>query len=195
MFILLGSQVGAAISNANIFKNSHIYKERYFICLDLLRTIQGIKDRDLFYSTVVNSTVRTVDADRCVFYCRDGGSGGMFEIHQKGSSQISLDRGIIASAVNSKSVLNIIDAYGNSQFSAAQDKATGYVTKALLVVPLVVDDVVIGVIQMINKSQSSDHKHFTIDDVEVITVFADIFSRILQSSVIHTEIKLKNDQN
>eukprot|EP00596_Hydrurales_sp_CCMP1899_P002474 CAMPEP_0119045546 /NCGR_PEP_ID=MMETSP1177-20130426/40768_1 /TAXON_ID=2985 /ORGANISM="Ochromonas sp, Strain CCMP1899" /LENGTH=283 /DNA_ID=CAMNT_0007017521 /DNA_START=178 /DNA_END=1029 /DNA_ORIENTATION=+ len=190
LFVLLGSQVGIALSNANTFKISQMFQDRYSMCLSLVRAIQGIRDRDSFYRTVVSNTVRTVDADRCVLFCRAG--EGMYEIHQEGSSEISLDRGLIASAVNNRSVLNIIDAYENSLFSAAQDKATGYVTKALLIVPLIVDDVVIGVLQMINKSASSDHRHFTTDDVDVLTVYADIFGRILLSSMIRSEL---NDRN
>jgi hypothetical protein len=44
----------------------------------------------------------------------------MYIYKSQGSSEISLDRGIIASTVNNRSVLNIIDAYENSLFSAAQ---------------------------------------------------------------------------
>ena len=48
----------------------------------------------------------------------------------------SMDRGLPAKAMSTNAMINLKDAYDSPLFNAAQDKQTGYLTKALLTVPI-----------------------------------------------------------
>ena len=48
----------------------------------------------------------------------------------------SMDRGIPAKAMSTNTMINLKDAYDSPLFNAANDKQTGYLTKALLTVPI-----------------------------------------------------------
>lgn len=51
--------------------------------------------------------------------------------------------------------LNIVDAYADERFNRSIDQQTGYVTRSLLCMPIFSRGVVIGVVQMVNKTSGA----------------------------------------
>jgi HD-GYP domain-containing protein (c-di-GMP phosphodiesterase class II) len=81
------------------------------------------------------------------------------------------DRSMAGSAALGKKTLNIPDVYalpagGTMYFDPSFDRRTGYITRSMLVAPLISQrDEVIGVIQLINKKRDPSHKLVTREDV------------------------------
>jgi HD-GYP domain-containing protein (c-di-GMP phosphodiesterase class II) len=82
------------------------------------------------------------------------------------------DRSIAGSAAVAKRTLSIPDVYdlpagSTFNFDPSFDRRTGYVTRSMLVAPLISQrDEVIGVIQLINKKRDANHKLVSKTDVD-----------------------------
>ncbi|CAF0961348.1 unnamed protein product [Rotaria sordida] len=79
-----------------------------------------------------------------------------------------MDKGIAGYVATTGKTLNIIDAYSDNRFNRDIDQKTGYKTKTLLCMPIMIQGNVIGVVQMINKKNG----HFTKSDEESFETFA-----------------------
>src|SRR6202042_394317 len=82
------------------------------------------------------------------------------------------ERSIAGSAALNKTALRIPDVYdlpagSTFQFDPSLDRRTGYVTRSMLVAPLITQrDEGIGVIQLINKKRDPSHRLLTKADVD-----------------------------
>ncbi len=82
------------------------------------------------------------------------------------------DRSVAGCAALRKKTLNIVDVYdlpsgSTFHFDSTFDRRTGYVTRSMLVAPLISQrDEVIGVIQLINKKRDPSHKLLAKTDVD-----------------------------
>lgn len=101
-----------------------------------------------------------------------------------------MDQGIAGMVASTGQRLNIPDAYENPHFNQAIDKKTGYRTKAILCMPIKSDDKVIGVLQLINKVNSSGV--FSEDDEDVMSIFLAIAGPILAESSLYEQIQGKS---
>ena len=106
--------------------------------------------------------------------------------------RIPMDKGIAGCVATSGKALNIVDAYADPQFNQAIDKKSGYRTKAILCMPIKSGDTVIGVIQLINKLDSSGV--FTDDDEDIMMIFLSIAGPILASSNLYSQIQGRGQQ-
>jgi HD-GYP domain-containing protein (c-di-GMP phosphodiesterase class II) len=86
---------------------------------------------------------------------------------------------VSARCVNSKETVNIPDVYrynfGGVSFEGVKkfDKANGYRTKSMLVIPMIDQDgEVIGVLQLINKISLQEYSTFTKDDMDMTSTYA-----------------------
>ena len=102
-----------------------------------------------------------------------------------------MDRGIPAKAISTNSPLNLKDAYESPLFNAAQDKQTGFHTKALLCVPIRAGDgKIIGAMQFSNKkvSPSGGATFFTALDEEIVASFLETFGQVAAKSTLYKRI-------
>jgi HD-GYP domain-containing protein (c-di-GMP phosphodiesterase class II) len=89
------------------------------------------------------------------------------------------DRSMAGSAALNKTTLNIPDVYGLPEgstfaFDPSFDRRTGYVTRSMLVAPLISQrDEVIGVIQLINKKREPSRKLANMADVDANVIAFD----------------------
>ena len=94
-----------------------------------------------------------------------------------------MDQGLPGSVVTSGISRNIPDAYLDPSFNPANDRKTGYVTKAILCVPIrssAPHAVVLGMIQLTNKVSGSDV--FEPEDVDVVYKFISLAYPIIFNS-------------
>ncbi|KAK6621638.1 hypothetical protein RUM44_001445 [Polyplax serrata] len=79
------------------------------------------------------------------------------------------DAGIAGYVAKTGKLLNIADAYSDPRFNRSVDQITGYKTKSILCMPIFqAPEVVIGVVQMVNKKTGS----FTKEDEKAFEMFA-----------------------
>jgi len=96
-----------------------------------------------------------------------------------------IGQGIAGSVAMTGNPLIISDAYNDPRFDKKVDKETGYVTKTLLVIPMVDDNKTVnGVMQMINKSQDVDNGEFSIKDQKLMMLLVQTAFPMLKRSGI-----------
>ncbi|CAF4373295.1 unnamed protein product, partial [Rotaria magnacalcarata] len=59
-----------------------------------------------------------------------------------------VDKGIAGYVATTGKTLNIVDAYSDNRFNRDIDQKTGYKTKTLLCMPIMIQGNIIGVVQM-----------------------------------------------
>ncbi|MHB9154468.1 MAG: HD-GYP domain-containing protein [Endomicrobiales bacterium] len=85
--------------------------------------------------------------------------------------RISLDKGegIAGWVLQHGEPLHIPDVKADSRFSGRVDKSSGFVTRSILAVPLMLEDRVIGVIEALNKKSGGQ---FSDDDIHALSALA-----------------------
>ncbi|GAP14078.1 histidine kinase [Longilinea arvoryzae] len=91
--------------------------------------------------------------------------------------------GVVGKSVRTCLPVMVNDVQKSSDWFSKPDKQTGFVTRALLVIPLMVQDRVIGVIEVINRR---DGLAFTIDDQDLLSAFAAQAGVAIQNARLYT---------
>ncbi|PIE98066.1 MAG: Fis family transcriptional regulator [Treponema sp.] len=82
---------------------------------------------------------------------------------------VSMDKGIAGWVVRNNKSAMINDVSSDSRFDPTVQQSTGYESKNMLAVPMKVDGVCIGVIEVLNKVSGQD---FSFDDLQILELFA-----------------------
>jgi signal transduction histidine kinase len=91
--------------------------------------------------------------------------------------------GIVGRAVETQSPVIENDAQNSETHSTATDEKTGFITRALLAVPLQIKDRVLGVIEVINRR---DRLPFGDDDQNLLTAFAGQAAVAIENARLYT---------
>lgn len=97
--------------------------------------------------------------------------------------RLELGQGIAGQTALLAEPLVVNDAYSDSRFYTEVDCATGFLTRSILAVPLMVKDRCIGVIELLNKVDGP----FTLDDVERLTNMAGPVAIALENARLYRE--------
>jgi HD-GYP domain-containing protein (c-di-GMP phosphodiesterase class II) len=154
--------------------------------LDIARAMTTVRDVDKLLGVILEKSRFVTGADAGSIYIveRGAGDGGATVLRFKLTQNESVtfdsreftmplsERSIAGSAALNKTSLRIPDVYdlpagSTFNFDPSLDRRTGYVTRSVLVAPLISQrDEVIGVIQLINKKRDPSHRLLTKADVE-----------------------------
>jgi signal transduction histidine kinase len=91
--------------------------------------------------------------------------------------------GVVGRAVNERAPVIVNEVQSSAQWSSSTDRQTGFMTRALLAVPMEVKDRVIGVIEIINKK---DGLPFTEDDQNLLSSFAGQAAVAIENARLYT---------
>ncbi|MCD4671103.1 MAG: GAF domain-containing protein [Anaerolineaceae bacterium] len=91
--------------------------------------------------------------------------------------------GLVGKAVETKAPVIVNDVQQSAEWFAKTDEQTGFITRALLVVPLQLKDAVLGVFEVINKKDGSP---FRSDEQELLTAFASQAAVALENARLYT---------
>lgn len=103
----------------------------------------------------------------------------------KQAGQMKVGVGIAGWVAKHGEAVLIEDAYDDPRFLRDFDLKTGFRTKSILCIPLVVKGQIIGVAQIINKKDGSC---FTLEDQAFFSRFCEIASVAIDSAVMHEKI-------
>jgi sigma-B regulation protein RsbU (phosphoserine phosphatase) len=120
---------------------------------------------------VVDAALALLDAERGSVFLYDAAENELVTRVATGAGEIRIpaDRGIAGECVRSREVIVVNDAYADARFNREVDRATGFRTRNLLTIPLLgLDDVLVGVLQVLNKREGS----FGDEDVAVGSALA-----------------------
>jgi phosphoserine phosphatase len=104
--------------------------------------------------------------------------------------RIPADRGIVGECLRTRATINVADCQADPRFNADLDRASGYVTRCMLSLPLVgLDDALVGVLQVVNRHDGA----FEADDEALAEALAAQCAVALQRAQA-TERLLKAEQ-
>jgi len=99
--------------------------------------------------------------------------------------RISIDSGIAGWVVRNAKPLISNDVINDARFNKGIDKITGFVTKSVLAVPMISGQEVIGVIEVLNKT---DNTIFNRQDLEVLTTVASLSAVAINNTKLHQDV-------
>merc|ERR1719460_530901 len=190
----LAQQAGIAYRNAELYGAALKSSER---SAGLLKMLNALTQSTGAQSMIMQLTLHAkelVQADRCTVFILDTQRGELWSVSTDTGKEIRIpkDKGIAGECATDKKVINIPDAYQDSRFNDAFDKASGYHTQSILAVPILTEETddegkremrLYGVVQLINKTEFDGQVGvFDEEDVNVIDTFSSFVGTKLQHS-------------
>ena len=120
---------------------------------------------------LISDTIKDIlKVDRFTLFIHDKNSKSMWSVYIDGVSYIEVpdDKGIAGEVYRTNRTLMLNDVREDEHFNSSIDEGSGYITKAILAVPIVgYDGNVLGVMQLINKVDGS--KGFSEEDEKILS--------------------------
>lgn len=199
---------GVALHYADCFTTMEKQKKLNDFLLVVVRSMfQDMVSMDTLMMKIMNFAQRLVNADRASLFLIDSKKQEVFATlfdvgvpvsNQNGESltdgalqnthqeiRFPIGTGIAGYVAATGEVVNVVNAYQDPRFNNSIDKLTGYKTESILCMPIFIKDVVIGVIQMVNKLSGS----FTTEDEEAFETFAVYCGLALHHAKLFDKIK------
>lgn len=126
--------------------------------LETTRRLAGPVDLRTLLGEVIDVAREVLDADRGTVFLYDADTEELEVSIATGLETIRVpaDQGIVGECAQTRRVVNVADCYADSRFSPEVDRRTGYRTRCLLSVPLVLQDgSLVGVLQIVNKRRGA----------------------------------------
>lgn len=134
-----------------------------------------------------------VNADRTSFWYRDKKNKSYWTLAASGTGRIvvSEGQGIIGASIENNETILINDAYNDARFNPEVDKKTGYITKAILCMPVKNSSgEVIAAYQAINKLDTCENNYFTEQDVKRLALASAFSGKILETHLLHLQAQM-----
>jgi phosphoserine phosphatase RsbU/P len=160
---------------------------------------------DPLLTLIVGEVTSAMDAERTSLLLYDSGSGELVSKVAEGMStreiRVPLGTGIAGATGQTRTTINIPDAYADSRFNASFDKASGFRTRSILSAPIVSQKgELVGVVQVLNKINqpafTSEDEHF----LEAICVHlgialerAEMVEAYLQGQILKQSLQLARE--
>ncbi len=135
---------------------------------------------------VERATLEVLGCERATVFLYDPGSDELYSKVATGATDIrfSARMGIAGEAAQTRSVINVPDAYADARFNPEVDKKTGFRTRNLLTFCMAGhDDRVVGVLQALNKRDGA----FSTADEEVALTLSSLAGVAVQRQILLDE--------
>ncbi len=174
-FTAIGRQIGVAVENAQLFAETQRRVQELASLNEVGRTMTSHLDLEQILTIITQEAKDLVGAEAGYILLLDEESGELvFETSVGSLSQVLKGQrpppgcGIAGWVAHEDQPLLVPDARQDPRFYAAIDELTGLTTRSLLCVPLKVKDEMIGVVEVMNKSEGG----FSEDDLKLLDSMA-----------------------
>ncbi len=165
-------------------------------CFRISSLINSSLDLDEVLENIMTASRSILRAESCSLMLVDERSGELtFEVSQgpvadkfEGGVRLKKGQGIAGHVFETGRPVLIEDAYADPRFDRTFDTMSGYLTRSILCAPLLFKDRVIGVAQIINKTDGSS---FTAEDVENLSLLSINAALAVENARLHREILQK----
>jgi GAF domain-containing protein len=138
----------------------------------LITTLMRIARR-LLSASASSILLSEESSQRLIFAFADGSSG-----EQIRQLKISKNSGIAGWVVTNGEPLIVNDVYQDKHFNNFVDSVTGHTTKSIICVPLVLQDKIIGVVEIVNTLDGND---FSERDLNTLKIIAAPVAQVIDS--------------
>jgi len=137
--------------------------------VDTCRLIHFIRDTDELLLLIVRVTTAMIDAEACSVILRDPENQDLVFHSVTGSKSSTLTQfrlaegeGVAGKSIQNRESIVANDVANDSRFSKRADDTSGFSTRNLLCIPLIVADNCIGALEIVNKN---NNQQFTEEDL------------------------------
>ena len=126
--------------------------------LEITRAMAAAEDLQSLLELIIERSCQLLDAERASIFLYDTEANELVSRVAVGveALRVPADRGISGATIKTGKTLNVAHAYTDERFNPDIDRATGFVTRNLLSVPLRGrQGALVGVLQVINKREES----------------------------------------
>jgi phosphoserine phosphatase RsbU/P len=158
--------------------------DRYKRLIDTARQLSSAMDLDALLNQILSSSQEVMAAEATSMFMPDNATGEMV-LH----TAVSIDKevkaqpiripkgaGIAGSVFEDRQTSNIRDVQNDPRFYRKADDSTGFITRAMITVPLISGDACLGVIQALNPI---GREHFDEVDQEIFEGYASLIASAL----------------
>jgi sigma-B regulation protein RsbU (phosphoserine phosphatase) len=133
------------------------------------KVLNSTLDLGELFTIILKTTTEHTDAERASLFLIDHEKNELFTLLAQGMDlkeiRLPMGKGLVGAVAQSGETLNLADAYQDERFDRSIDKLSGYVTRAVLVMP--VRDRrgrIVAVLQLLNKKSG----RFSEDDIDFV---------------------------
>jgi phosphoserine phosphatase len=128
--------------------------------LSVTKQLCAAADLDAMLERVINLARDVLDAERGTVFLYDMGTDSLVSRVATGNKEIRVPQGvgIVGECATTQKIVNVTDCYSDTRFNQEVDKATGYLSRCLIAIPLIgVNGELVGVLQVLNKRDGVFH--------------------------------------
>lgn len=161
----------------------HVDNDPLVALVKIGRSINVMTDINVLLKLIAEETKAAMQADRCTVFLYDKEKNEIWSKVALGMEDKEIrfpaGKGLAGYVIQTGESVNIQDAYNDSRFNPDVDKATGYVTKTMLCMPIKNNNQeIIGAFQVLNKL----HGYFTKYDEDLLVAIGGSASITLENA-------------
>lgn len=186
----VADQAAGAIVKARLLEETVQRARQLSLLNELSRVLGSTLDLEPLLKKILDGAVEILNCQAGTLFLVDDESGELIFKVTAGpvaedlrGKRLPPDTGLVGKAVSLKSPLISNDVSQSTDWYRWSDEQTGFKTESLLVVPMVVQDQVVGVIEVINKRTGMP---FIDSDKELISAFASQAAVAYESARLYT---------
>jgi len=170
--------IAAAVQNTQLYERQSRTAERQKMLNQISRHLHQTLDIDELIPRIFIEVNKAINAEAQSIWLVDEEAGIIKCRFARGASAVALkgvtvplnEPSIVGTSVSKQESIIIKDAQNDPRRARSVDEKTGFVTRSLMTVPLVLEDKSIGAIQAVNKR---DGQLFNKDDLDLFRSIAD----------------------
>jgi len=166
----LAKSAGIIIVKSRLFRKLVMAQRKNKALIHVLQVTSTDMELPEMLEEIAEATCDVIGADRISIFLVDNEEKRLCSIVSKDKEMVNLcvplGHGIIGSCFKTRKVIRVTNPYKDKRFLTEIDKATGFITKAILAVPITdAHDNNVGVLEALNKKDGSD---FSNEDEELL---------------------------
>jgi signal transduction histidine kinase len=190
LFQALADQAAGAIVKARLLQETERRARQLATLNEIGRSLTSTLDVKLLLNQILNSATEILNCQAGSLFLVDEQTGELvFEVvigpvaNDLLGKRLPPGTGVVGEAVSSSKPVIANDAKRRKDWFNRPDEETGFSTQDLLVVPMIIKDRTIGVIEVINKADGSP---FTLPDQELLATFTSQAAVAIENARLYT---------
>lgn len=174
-FWSLGDQTAVTLEKLRLFHETEMRAQQLATLNESSRMLTSTLDVDYIFENAMTAAIKMLDTEAGSLFMLDEESGELvFRVVKGGAedlvgTRVPAGKGIVGEAVNSREPVVVDDVIRDHRWYSQVDRATDIQTQRMLAVPLISQDRVLGVVEVINKK---DGQPFNEQDKSLLATFA-----------------------
>ena len=186
----IADQVSSAIVKARLLQESQRRTRQLTTLNEVTRQLTSTLETEPLLQSILQSAVDILNCEAGSLLLIDSQTDELVFRSVVGpvasglmGQRIPADRGVAGKSVKTREPIIVNDVSQFPEWFPAPDKQTGFVTRAILVIPMMVKDRVIGVIEVLNKC---DGTIFSRHDQDLLAAFASQAAVAMENARLYT---------